>query len=133
MDRTEGIDRTQIFEALRNVTDPCSEFNRTPLNIVEMGLIDDVSVVDRAVNVTLLLTEPACIFFFDMAVRIEEEVGALCGVSAVNVRARSDALWNADRMDDGARQRLEARRHGRFVQLGLKPPRRIAEPQRRVE
>jgi predicted signal transduction protein with EAL and GGDEF domain len=44
----------QIYEALSAVYDTCSLFNRTNLNIVEMGLVHDVEQDGDTVRVRLL-------------------------------------------------------------------------------
>ncbi len=96
----------RIDAALGQVLDPCSIFNRTDLSIAQMGLIRDVRVDDRTAHVRLLLTDPACIYYFQMAQEIEERLTALPEIDRVTVESTSDQLWTEDRMDPAARKAL---------------------------
>src|SRR5262249_54513558 len=53
----------EIYGALRRVYDTCSLFNRTNLNIVEMGLVRGVSLEGAVARVSLLLSDPMCVYF----------------------------------------------------------------------
>ena len=69
-----------VREALGEIVDPCSAANGSNLNIVEMGLVKEVSVSDGEVVVEMRLTTPACHmvpYFIDEA---EERLGVLPGV-----------------------------------------------------
>jgi metal-sulfur cluster biosynthetic enzyme len=109
--------REQIYEALRGVYDTCSVFNGTRLDIVEMGLVEDVELVEGTVRVRLLLTDPMCMYQFEMRAQIIEAVGALPGVESVEVAPVAGKLWWPERMERGARERLERRRRERLEQL----------------
>jgi metal-sulfur cluster biosynthetic enzyme len=74
--------REQIFEALSSVYDTCSVFNGTRLDIVEMGLVHDVEQDEGTVHVRLLLTDPMCLYLFEMRSQIIEVLTALPGVES---------------------------------------------------
>jgi metal-sulfur cluster biosynthetic enzyme len=95
--------------------------NRTNLDIVEMGLVEDVQVDGGRVTVTLLLTDPTCIFFFEIARHIEDRVRAVDGVESVEVASLSDRLWSPDRIAPATRKRLAAAREERAARLGVRP------------
>src|SRR4051794_37626625 len=95
-----------IYRALERVFDTCSVFNRTNLNIVEMGLVRGVEREGDLVKVRLLLSDPMCVYFFEIVQRIEEELKALPGVERVEVENTTDELWTPDRIAPAAQQRL---------------------------
>jgi metal-sulfur cluster biosynthetic enzyme len=113
--------REQIFEALSAVYDTCSVFNGTRLDIVEMGLVHDIEQDEGNVRVRLLLTDPMCLYLFEMRSQIIEVLSALPGVESVEVEPVAGKLWWPERMTPEARQRLERRRRARLAQLGLAP------------
>jgi metal-sulfur cluster biosynthetic enzyme len=113
--------REQIFEALSSVYDTCSLFNGTRLDIVEMGLVHDVEQDEGSVCVRLLLTDPMCLYLFEMRAQIIDVLSALPGVESVEVEPVSGKLWWPERMTPEARERLERRRRARIAQLGLTP------------
>jgi metal-sulfur cluster biosynthetic enzyme len=113
--------REQIFEALSSVYDTCSVFNGTRLDIVEMGLVHDVEQDEGNVRVRLLVTDPMCLYLFEMRAQIIDVLSALPGVESVEVEPVSGKLWWPERMTPEARERLERRRRARIAQLGLTP------------
>ena len=99
-----------IYDALKRVYDPCSVLNGTYLNIVEMGLIREVQQHGSTLQVRLLLTDPSCIYTFEIARMVKEELLLLPGVQNVEVESTSDTLWTQDRMQPETRERLHQRR-----------------------
>ncbi len=85
-------------EALRQVLDPCSVMMGTPLDIVEMGLVDEVQVRDGWVHVTLLLTDFSCPHYAALRQHI---IDVLCDepcVTGANVELATHSLWTPDRI-----------------------------------
>ena len=113
--------RAEIYEQLATVYDTCSVFNGTNLNIVEMGLVEEVEQDGGRVRVRLLLTDPICLYQFEMRAQIIEALSGLPGIDAVEVEPVAGKLWWPERMAPAARERLEARRRARLQQLGLAP------------
>jgi metal-sulfur cluster biosynthetic enzyme len=109
--------REQIYAALATVYDTCSVFNGTRLDIVEMGLVDEVAVEGGTVRVRLLLTDPMCAYQFEMRSQIIEALSGLPGVAAVEVAPVAGKLWWPERMAPKARRRLEILRQQRREQL----------------
>jgi metal-sulfur cluster biosynthetic enzyme len=103
--------------ALRAVADPCSRWNRTNLNIVEMGLVRDVVVEDRVAQVRLGLTDPSCIFFFEIAEDIRTALLETGEVDRVEVESDAEEIWTEDRLEPEARTRLSAQRRVRVLPL----------------
>jgi metal-sulfur cluster biosynthetic enzyme len=113
----------QIYEALSTVYDTCSVFNGTNLDIVEMGLVHDVERDGRTLRVRLLLTDPMCLYLFEMRAQIVQALEALPGVDAVEVEPVAGKLWWPERMTPAAQERLGRLRRARLEQFGLSPSR----------
>jgi metal-sulfur cluster biosynthetic enzyme len=114
--------RKQIYAALATVYDTCSLFNGTRLDIVEMGLVHDVEQDGGTVRVRLLLTDPMCLYLFEMRSQIIEALSRVPGVEAVEVEPVAGKLWWPERMTPQARRRLETLRRERLKELGLSAP-----------
>ena len=88
-----------IVGALKTVYDP-----EIPADIYELGLIYKIDIEDdRAVKVEMTLTAPGCPVAGEMPGWVENAVGAVEGVSGVNVRMVFDPPWTPDRMSEEAR------------------------------
>jgi metal-sulfur cluster biosynthetic enzyme len=111
----------QVYAALATVYDTCSLFNGTRLDIVEMGLVHDVEQDGGTVRVRLLLTDPMCLYLFEMRSQIIEVVSKLPGVETVEVAPVAGELWWPERMAPEARERLEKLRRERRETLRLTP------------
>jgi metal-sulfur cluster biosynthetic enzyme len=110
--------RSQIYRALATVHDTCSVFNGTNLDIVEMGLVHDVEQDGGTVRVRLLLTDPMCLYLFEMRSQIVAALEALPGIEAVEVEPVAGKLWWPERMSPAARDRLARLRKARRERLG---------------
>jgi metal-sulfur cluster biosynthetic enzyme len=93
-----SVGREQVMEALRAVPEPCSISMRAPMDITEMGLIEEVEIDGPRVAVTLVLTDPSCVHFSAMQRYIRDELLALDGVEDVSVTASVRSLWTPDRI-----------------------------------
>jgi ATP-binding protein involved in chromosome partitioning len=115
---------SQVFEQLDQVYDRCSCYTDDPVSVVEMGMIQDVSI-DRAANrveIEMLVTSPMCTFFLDMAEEIKERVSSLPDVDTVAVsQDTSGTVWTPDRMADEARTRRRERLERRLDDEGITP------------
>jgi metal-sulfur cluster biosynthetic enzyme len=111
----------EIYAALATVYDTCSVFNGTRLDIVEMGLVHEVEQDSGSVRVRLLLTDPMCLYLFEMRAQIIEALSALPGVDTVEVEPVAGKLWWPERMAPAARDRLETVRRQRLEKLGPRP------------
>lgn len=120
MSRPTSLER-RVRSRLDEVLDPCSTFTETPQSIVDLGLVDGVSVDDGAVTVELLPTNQLCMYVPHMAEEIERRVGALPAVDAVTVETVADKVWTQDRMTDAAADRREAAFRDRVAAHDLTP------------
>lgn len=111
-----------VHAALRRVYDPCSVAAGAPLDLVAMGLIRSCTL-DRAgrAQVVMAVTSPACFLSENMAAGIREQVGAVEGVTGVDVEIDSDFRWTPDDLSSQAKALLHERRTARLHALRLRP------------
>lgn len=95
---TPGPRRQDALAALEQVVDPCSQAIGRPMSIVALGLVDHdgITVDGDRVDVSLVLTDPLCVFFRDLS-SVIEDVLVGCGFRHVTVSTRSE-LWTPSRM-----------------------------------
>jgi len=95
-----AVTRTEVLERLRQVPEPCSILMRTRLDIVEMGLVDEIDIdADGCVRVVLVLTDPSCVHFLSMRRYITDVLLEHPGIRAVDVVMSTDELWTPERME----------------------------------
>ena len=91
-----------LIGALKTVYDP-----EIPVDIYELGLIYKVDLDDnRNLAIDMTLTAPGCPVAGEMPGWVENAVGAVEGVSAVDVEMTFDPPWSADRMSEEAQVAL---------------------------
>ncbi|MBZ9758988.1 SUF system Fe-S cluster assembly protein [Mesorhizobium sp. ESP6-5] len=87
-----------IVSALKTVYDP-----EIPADIYELGLVYKIDVEDdRSVKIDMTLTAPGCPVAGEMPGWVENAVGAVEGVSGVEVNMTFDPPWTPDRMSEEA-------------------------------
>ena len=90
-----------VLEALREVYDPELHYN-----IVDLGLVYDVGIMDGGIHVLMTLTTPACPIGPMITEQIQETLGLMPGVKDVDVEFTFDPPWGPDMMTDEARADL---------------------------
>ncbi|TPL41443.1 SUF system Fe-S cluster assembly protein [Mesorhizobium sp. B2-4-4] len=87
-----------IVSALKTVYDP-----EIPADIYELGLVYKIDIEDdRSVKIDVTLTAPGCPVAGEMPGWVENAVGAVEGVSGVEVNMTFDPPWSPDRMSEEA-------------------------------
>ena len=87
-----------IVSALKTVYDP-----EIPADIIELGLIYKIDIEDdRMVKIVMTLTAPGCPVAGEMPGWVENAVGAVEGVSGVQVEMTFDPPWTPERMSEEA-------------------------------
>ena len=87
-----------IVSALKTVYDP-----EIPADIYELGLIYKIDIEDdRTVKIKMTLTAPGCPVAGEMPGWVQNAVGAVEGVSDVEVDMVFDPPWTPDRMSEEA-------------------------------
>jgi FeS assembly SUF system protein len=91
-----------IVSALKTVYDP-----EIPADIYELGLIYKIDIEDdRSVKIDMTLTAPGCPVAGEMPGWVQNAVGAVEGVSDVDVDMVFDPPWTPDRMSEEAQVAL---------------------------
>src|SRR5271170_3660113 len=96
-DRLEGL----VWAELRQCFDP-----EIPLNIVDLGLVYDVSVRDGQANVKLTLTSPGCHLGGQIAGNVQERLLALDAIQEANVELVWDPPWHQSMISADGRKTL---------------------------
>lgn len=87
-----------VIAALKTVYDP-----EIPADIYELGLIYKIDIEnDRSVKIEMTLTAPGCPVAGEMPGWVQNAVGAVEGVSDVDVDMVFDPPWTPDRMSEEA-------------------------------
>jgi len=95
-----------VLEELKKVIDP-----ELFVNIVDLGLIYEVSIVDREdekkdIKIDMTMTSPACPAGPQLIGDSKRVVGLLEVVCEVEIKIVLDPPWTPDRMTDDARDQL---------------------------
>lgn len=99
-----------VAAALREVPDPCMVAAGAPTSIVDLGLVDEVEVVDGCARVVVTLTEPGCPFTHHIVEEVTEAALAIEGVTSVAVSPRWAPLWTEARATPEGRRILDLAR-----------------------
>jgi metal-sulfur cluster biosynthetic enzyme len=92
----------EVTDALRDVYDP-----EIPLNIVDLGLVYDVSVSDdKNVSVLMTLTAAGCGMGPFIAQQAEWAVAEVEGVKDVNVEIVFEPPWSPERISEDGKKIL---------------------------
>lgn len=96
------LDEEMILGILREVYDP-----ELGVNVVDLGLVYDVGVVDDVVIVTMTLTTPGCPLHDVLTEAVESAVRThVPGVAGVEVRLVWEPPWTPDMMTDEGKREL---------------------------
>jgi metal-sulfur cluster biosynthetic enzyme len=90
--------REEVIEALRAVEDP-----ELGMDIVDLGLLYDVEVVERKVHVTFSLTSMGCPVGPMIEEQIRETVASMEGVEEVESELTWEPPWSPEKMSDDAK------------------------------
>ncbi|MDW8148663.1 MAG: iron-sulfur cluster assembly protein [Roseiflexaceae bacterium] len=89
---------------LQRCYDPCRKERQ--VSVVDMGLIEQVRVSGKRVDIDIILTTGWCPFSLHLLQMMEEEVKSIQGVEAVNVQITWNTPWSPERLSATARERL---------------------------
>ena len=108
----EPVERRREVEAILNgVIDPCSAAAGLPMGIVEMGIVEDVTVSGGTVAVRLLPTSPTCLFTGLFEHEVKARLERLTWCTAIEVRlCEGDVVWDENRLSSTASMRLTEQR-----------------------
>ena len=92
------VGEIDVIDALRNVDDP----EYPGVSVVDMGMISAVELAGGRVAIELITTFSGCPALDVISSEIARAVGALDGITAVEVR-RSPEAWDTSRLSEHAR------------------------------
>lgn len=97
------INHAEVMDALRECYDP-----EIPVNVVDLGLIYNVDVVDDTgdVNVKMTLTAMGCPMAGEVIDEVTMRVEQVENVKACKVEMTFDPPWSPDRMTEDAKWEL---------------------------
>jgi len=96
------VTEAEVWEALTNCIDP-----EIPVNLVDLGLIYDVQIEEKNVNIKLTLTTRGCPMHSSISNDVKSKLLALPEVENAQVDVVWDPPWNPAMMSESARQKLE--------------------------
>jgi FeS assembly SUF system protein len=95
------VTQDEVMAVLRQCYDP-----EIPINIVDLGLIYNVEIGDKRVDVDMTLTAPGCPMHALIARDVKQKLGTIPDVEEINVKVVWDPPWTPDRMSDEAKKKL---------------------------
>jgi metal-sulfur cluster biosynthetic enzyme len=95
------VTEEQVYEVLRDCYDP-----EIPTNIVDLGLVYDVQVVDDTVEVKMTLTAPGCGMGGMIAGEAQRRIMDIPEVKDARVELVWDPPWSPSMMSEEAKKQL---------------------------
>lgn len=95
------ITEEEVMEVLKQCYDP-----EIPVNVVDLGLIYNVSIEDGTVNVEMTLTAPGCPMHSLIARDVKQKLESIPGLERANVKVVWDPPWTPDRLSEEAKKIL---------------------------
>jgi len=92
------VDAEAVKQALRQVKDP-----EVGLNIIDLGLVYDIEVVEADVHIKMTLTSPGCPSGPEIMQETDAAARMLDGVSDVDVELVWEPFWTPERIDPRVR------------------------------
>ena len=97
----KGLTEEMVREALKDCYDP-----EIPVDLVNLGLIYGVTIVDNWVGVKMTLTSPGCPASNMISQQVKERLKKIPGVGDADVRIVWQPEWNPSMMTEEAREQL---------------------------
>lgn len=95
------ITEEEVMEVLKQCYDP-----EIPVNVVDLGLIYNVSIEDGTVDVEMTLTAPGCPMHTLIARDVKQKLESIPGLKKANVKVVWDPPWTPDRLSEEAKKIL---------------------------
>lgn len=96
------VSKTDVRGRLENVIDPCSAANGSNLNVIEMGLLDEITIDGTRVHVELMVTSPMCTMVSYFIKEVQNEVSEIPEVDAVEVSSDNGLRWTPSMLTEEA-------------------------------
>ncbi|TLS50668.1 DUF59 domain-containing protein [Paenibacillus antri] len=92
----------QVRETLKQVFDP-----ELGVNIVDLGLVYDITVEEERVNVTMTLTTPGCPLHDTIVGGVRRSLQDRMNLEFLHVEVVWEPQWTPERMSEAAREQLD--------------------------
>ena len=99
--------RGQIIDALKSVYDP-----EIPVNIWDLGLVYDVAIGEKSVDIKMTFTSPTCPMMEELLQQVHDNVAVVSGGRDVHIELVWYPPWDLSRMSDVARLELDLTEQG---------------------
>jgi FeS assembly SUF system protein len=99
--QTATVSEEEVYEALRECYDP-----EIPVNIVDLGLIYEVAIQPKRVDVKMTLTALGCPMAGEVMTDVRDHLLQIPGVEDAGVELVYDPPWTPERMSEDARWEL---------------------------
>ena len=93
--------KEKVISEIKKIYDP-----EIPVNIYELGLIYDITIKDKDVQVTMTLTTPNCPVAESLPKEVKDSIMGLDEVNNVNLDLVWDPPWNKSMMSEAAKLEL---------------------------
>lgn len=100
-EQTKSIPEKTVLDALREIHDP-----EIPVNIVDLGLVYGITILDDWVGVKMTLTTPGCGMADAIVSKVRERILNIPGVTGGDVRLVWHPAWTMDRISPAGRKQL---------------------------
>jgi FeS assembly SUF system protein len=91
----------KAIEVLRTIYDP-----EIPVDIYELGLIYEILVTDKKINVKMTLTSPNCPVAESLPVEVESKLKTIAEVEDAKVDIVFEPPWDKEMMSEAAKLEL---------------------------
>ena len=93
--------KEKVIAEIKKIYDP-----EIPVNIYELGLIYDITIKDKDVQVKMTLTTPNCPVAESLPKEVKDSIMGLDEVNNVNLDLVWDPPWNKSMMSEAAKLEL---------------------------
>ena len=93
--------KEKVIAEIKKIYDP-----EIPVNIYELGLIYDVSIIEKNVKVKMTLTTPNCPVADSLPKEVKESIMEIDGVDKVDLDLVWDPPWDKSMMSESAKLEL---------------------------
>ena len=93
--------KEKIITEIKKIYDP-----EIPVNIYELGLIYDIKIEDKNVEVKMTLTSPNCPVAESLPKEVKDSILKIKDVKDVDLKLVWEPPWNKDKMSEAAKLEL---------------------------
>ena len=95
------VNKEEVMTVLKKCYDP-----EIPINIVDLGLVYNVDIVEEKVQVKMTLTAPGCPASTYIGSDVKRKIESLPGVKEATVQIVWDPPWTPESMSESAKKQF---------------------------